>query len=108
MTTSTPETLPTAPRGTRTSSGVDKPTTRLRCPRTNGGEEASSCERHFPAKETGDGSTRALGREVASQSKGLVQALRSGVTYYVILEFRVIPDFAVRRPQLQKEAVRGK
>jgi hypothetical protein len=30
------------------------------------------------------------------------------VTYYAIQEFRVIPDFAGRRPQLKKEAVRGK
>jgi hypothetical protein len=45
---------------------------------------------------------------MASEGEALVEALRSGVTYYVIQEFRVIPDFAGRRPQLTKEAVRGK
>jgi hypothetical protein len=50
----------------------------------------------------------ALDREVASEGEALVEALRSGVTFYAIQEFRVIPDFASRRPQLEKEAVRGK
>ena len=45
---------------------------------------------------------------MASEGEALVEALRSGVTYYAIQEFRVIPDFAGRRPQLQKEAVPGK
>jgi hypothetical protein len=108
MTTSTTETLPTTPRATRTDSGADKPTTRVRRPRTNGDEEASSCKRYFLAKETGDGSTPSLGREVASEGEALVEALRSGGTYYAIQEFRVIPDFTGRKPQLQKEAVRGK
>jgi hypothetical protein len=108
MTTTTPETVPTTARGTRSDSGADKPTARSRRPRTNGDEEASSCTRYFLAKETGDGSTPSLGRELASEGEALVEALRSGVTYYAIQEFRVIPDFAGKRPQLQKEAVRGK
>ena len=108
MTTSTPETVPTTARGTRTDSDADKPTTRSRRPRSNGDEEASSCTRYFLAKANGDGSTPALDREVATEGEALVEALRLGVTYYAIQEFRVIPDFAGRRPQLQKEAVRGK
>jgi len=100
--------VPAAARGTRTDSGAEKPTTRTRRTRANAGEEDSGCARYFLAKTNGDGSIPALDREVATEGEALVDALRLGVTYYAIQEFRVIPDFAGRRPQLKKEAVRGK
>lgn len=108
MTTSTAETVPAAARTTRTDSGNEKPTTRTRRTRTNADEENNVCARYFLAKANGDGSTPALDREVATEGEALVEALRLGVTYYAIQEFRVIPDFAGRRPQLKKEAVHGK
>ena len=49
-----------------------------------------------------------FGREAASESEALVEALRSVVTYDAIQEFRVISDFAGTRPPFEKEAVRGK
>jgi hypothetical protein len=108
MTTSTAETVPAAARATRTDSATEKPTTRTRRTRANTGEEDGGSARYFLAKANGDGSTPALDREVATEGEALVEALRLGVTYYAIQEFRVIPDFAGRRPQLKKEAVRGK
>ena len=41
-------------------------------------------------------------------AEALVEAIRSGLTFYAIQEFRVILDFAGRRPQLEKGAMRGK
>ena len=107
MITSTVETIPAAARATRTD-GTEKPTTRTRRPRTDAGEEDCGCARYFLAKASGDGSTPVLDREVATEGEALVEALRLGVTYYAIQEFRVIPDFAGRRPQLTKEGVRRK
>ena len=75
---------------------------RMRTRKTNG------CARYFLAKSNSNGETPALDREVASEGEALVEALRLGVTYYAIQEFRVIPDFAGKRPQLNKEAVHGK
>jgi len=43
-----------------------------------------------------------------SEGEALVEALRLGVTYYAVQEFRPVPDFAGRRPQLKKEAIRSK
>lgn len=107
MTTSTAETVPAAARATRTDNGTEKPTTRTRRSRANAGEEDSGFARYFLAKAQGDGDIPTLDREVATEGEALVEALRLGVTYYAIQEFRVIPDFAGRRPQLKKEAVRG-
>jgi hypothetical protein len=108
MTTSTADTVPAAAKTTRTDSGVEQQTMRTRRTRTNADEDNSGCARYFLAKANGDGSTPAFDREAASEGEALVEALRLGVTYYAIQEFRVIPDFAGRRPQLKKEAVRGK
>jgi hypothetical protein len=108
MTTSTAETVPATARATRTDSGTEKPTTRTRRTRTSGDEENGGCARYFLAKAHGDGSNPALDREVETEGEALVEALRLGVTFYAIQEFRVVPDFAGRRPQLKKEAVRGK
>ncbi len=45
---------------------------------------------------------------MASEGEALVEALRLGVTYYEIQEYRVVPDFSGRKPLLGKEAVNGK
>ena len=108
MITSTAETVPAAARATRTDGGTEKPTSRTRRPRTDAGAEDGGYARYFLAKANGDGSTPVLDREVATEGEALVEALRLGVTYYDIQEFRVIPDFAGKRPQLTKEAVRRK
>ncbi len=107
MATNTADTA-SAARTSRADSGTDKPTTRTRRARANADEENNGCARYFLAKSNSDGSTPALDREVASEGEALVEALRLGVTYYAIQEFRVIPDFAGKRPLLNKEAVHGK
>jgi hypothetical protein len=108
MASGTAETVPAIARATRTDGGAEKPVTRARRPRPNGSEEESGFIRYFLAKRDGAGGIPALDRELASEGEALVEALRSGVTFYAIQEFRVIPDFASRRPQLQKEVVHGK
>ena len=103
MATSTADTVPTA-RTTRTDSGADRPTNRTRRMRTNTDEENNGA-RYFLAKANSEGSSPALDRELETEGEALVEALRLGVTYYTVHEFRVIPDFSGRRPQLKKEAV---
>jgi len=97
-----------AARTSRADSGPEKPPTRTRRARANTDEQANGCARYFLAKPNSDGGIPALDREVASEGEALVEALRLGVTYYAVQEFRVIPDFAGKRPQLNKEAVHGK
>jgi hypothetical protein len=47
-------------------------------------------------------------RQVTSEGEALVEALRLGVTFYAVQEYRVVPDFTGRKPLLNKEAVKGK
>ena len=97
----------TPPRVVRTDGNQEKAATRTRRARTSSGEESDGGARFFLAKPGGNDGLPALDREVANESEALVEALRLGVTFYAVQEFRVIPDFSGRRPQLNKEAVRG-
>ena len=101
------DTVPAA-KATRTGSGTEATVTRTRRSRTSSGEEANGNARYFLAKANGTDGTPALDREVTSEGEALVEALRLGVTYYEVQEFRVVPDFAGRKPQLNKEAVNEK
>jgi hypothetical protein len=105
--TAAADTVPAA-KATRTDSGTETTVTRTRRSRTNSDEEANGNARYFLAKANGSDGPPALDREVTSEGEALVEALRLGVTYYEVQEFRVVPDFAGRKPQLNKEAVNGK
>lgn len=106
MATATTDTAPAA-RAPK-ADGSDKATTRGRRARTQSGEESNEHARYFLGKADSNGGPPALDREVSSEGEALVEALRLGVTYYTLQEFRVVPDFSGRRPQLQKEPVQGK
>jgi hypothetical protein len=100
----------TAPavKPTGADGGTEKPTTQNKRSRTSSDEESNGGERYFLAKGNSNGGPPAPDRELANEGEALVEALRLGVTYYVVQEFRVVPDFSGRKPLLNKEAVKGK
>src|SRR5271166_1883522 len=107
MTSTIADTVPTA-RTTRTDSGTETTATRTRRPRASSDEENNGIARYFLAKANGNGDSLAFDREVASEGEALVEALRLGVTFYEVQEYRVVPDFSGRKPLLGKEAVNSK
>lgn len=88
--------------------GGEKSPTRGRRVHAESDQESNEHARYFLGKTDSNGGPPALDREVSSEGEALVEALRSGVTYYALQEFRVVPDFSGRRPQLKKELVQGK
>ena len=105
--TATTDTVP-AVRTARAESGAETTAARTRRPRASSDEENNGNTRYFLSKANGNGDGLAFDREVASEGEALVEALRLGVTYYEIQEYRVVPDFSGRKPLLGKEAVNGK
>ena len=97
-----------AARTTKADSGADTAAARTRRSRASSGEESNGNARYFLAKTNGTDGSLALDREVASEGEALVEALRLGVTFYAVQEYRVVPDFTGRKPLLNKEAVKGK
>ena len=107
MTSTAAEMVPTA-KAARNVETNDTTVKRTRRARTSSDEEASGNTRYFLAKPNGSDDQPAFDREVANEGEALVEALRLGVSFYAVQEFRAVADFSGRKPQLDKEAVRSK
>jgi len=91
----------------RTSQDATRPNIRpSRRPRPlAAGEESGTGTRFFLPKAGTNGNSFELGREVASEGEARVEALKLGLTYYSVQEWRPVADFAGRNPELKREAV---
>ena len=106
MASATADTVPSAK--TARADGGTETTPRTRRSRTSSDEESNGNARYFLARADGTNGTPVLDRELTSEGEALVEALRLGVTFYAVQEFRVVPDFTGRKPLLNKEAVTDK
>ena len=70
--------------------------------------ESATGTRFFLPKAGTNGNSLELGREVASEGEARVEALKLGVTYYAVQEWRPVADFGGRNPELKREAVTRK
>jgi hypothetical protein len=68
-------------------------------------EESATGTRFFLPKTGTIGNSFELGREVASEGEARVEALKLGVTYYALQEWRPVADFAGKNPELKREPV---
>ncbi len=71
----------------------------------NGTESAETGCRFFLAKPGGSGETPVLGREYSREGEAMVEALKSGITYYAVTEWRPVADLSGKSPQVRKETV---
>ncbi len=95
-------------RPVRADSSAETPASRTRRSRTDSDEQSNGNTRYFLANPHGSDGQPALDRELANEGEALVEALRLGVSFYAVQEFRAVPDFSGRKPQLNKEAVTNK
>jgi hypothetical protein len=82
-----------APRGTR----------KLRTSPADSGQ----VQRFFLAKAGGSGAVPELGKEVPGEPEAMVESLKTGLTYFVVSEWRGVADFSGKKPQLGREAARS-
>ena len=64
--------------------------------------------RYFIAKENGVTTLPQLGKEFASEKEALIESLRTGQTFFAISEWKAIPDFSGKNPQILKQMVASK
>jgi hypothetical protein len=76
--------------------------------RSAGGEETMSGARFFLAKSGANGQAPELGREFSNEGEARVEALKLGMTYYSLQEWRPVADFAGKNPELKREPVTRK
>ena len=82
-----------SPRGTRKIRG--------------GQANATESQRFFLAKAGGTNGVPEFSKEFPGEPEAMVESLKSGLSYFVVSEWRGIADFSGRKPQLGREAVRG-
>jgi len=64
--------------------------------------------RFFLAKAGVTGAAPALDREFQTEGEAMIEALKTGQSYFSIVEWRATADFAGKNPQVKKEAVKKK
>lgn len=83
-----------------------KPSRRARS--SSADEGSATGTRFFLPKAGTNGNSLELGREFAGEGEARVEALKLGVTYYAVQEWRPVADFAGTNPELKREAVTRK
>jgi hypothetical protein len=76
--------------------------------RSAGEKETMSGARFFLPESGANGHAPELGRESSNEGEARVEALKLGVTYYSLQEWRPVADFAGKNPELKREPVTGK
>jgi len=76
--------------------------------RSAGEEETMSGARFFLPKPGANGHAPELGREFSNEGEARVEALKLGMTYYSLQEWRPVADFAGKNPELKREPVTKK
>jgi hypothetical protein len=93
----------------RTSPDSNRPVIRpSRRSRPVADQEGAPGTRFFLPETGTNGNSLELGREFASEGEARVEALKLGVTYYSVEEWRPVADFAGKNPELRREAVTRK
>lgn len=87
------------PESGRSSHGVGK----LRTRQAEGGE----VPRFFLAKPGGNNGVPEFSREVPGEPEAMVESLKTGLSYFVVSEWRGVADLSAKKPQLGREAVRS-
>ncbi len=87
------------PEAGRSSRGTRK----VRAGQTGGVE----VQRFFLAKTGGNNSVPEFSKEVPGEPEAMVESLKTGLSYFVVSEWRGVADFSGRKPQLGREAVRN-
>ena len=64
-------------------------------------------QRFFLAKPGGTHGVPEFGKEFLGEAEAMVESLKTGLSYFVVSEWRGIADFSGRKPQLSREAVRA-
>src|SRR5712692_10024948 len=81
------------------------PAKRQKRRKNNGARRAEKGCRFFLAKPGGSGESPVFGREFSKQGEAMVEALKSGITYYVVTEWRPVADLSGKTPQVRRETV---
>jgi len=67
--------------------------------------EATPSPRYFLAKDQTSGSVPQFGKELTNENEALIESVRTGLPYYIVSEWKAVPDLSGKTPQIIKEPV---
>src|SRR5258708_37439176 len=91
------------PVGQERSEQASPPAKRQTRRQKNGNESAEAGYRFFLAKPGGSAEIPVFGREFSNEGEAMVEALKSGITYYTVTEWRPVADLSGKTPQGRNE-----
>jgi hypothetical protein len=68
-------------------------------------KETPAAMRYFIARENGVASLPQLGKEFSGEKEALIESLRTGLSFFAVSEWKAIPDFSGKNPQILKQTV---
>jgi hypothetical protein len=67
--------------------------------------EVTASPRYFLAKDQSSSLVPQLGKELANENEALIESVRSGLAYFIVSEWKAVPDLSGKTPQIIKEPV---
>jgi hypothetical protein len=64
-------------------------------------------QRFLLAKPGGSNGVLEFSKEFPGEPEAMVESLKTGLSYFVVSEWRGVADFSGKKPQLGREPVRG-
>lgn len=77
-----------------------------RKPRANA-PNGTEAQRFFIAKPGTSTGMPDLGKEFPGESEAMAESFKTGLSYFIVSEWKGVADFSGRKPQLGREAARG-
>jgi hypothetical protein len=93
---------------TRTPSAATPPASAGTRRRRRNGNFDDAVARYFLPKPGSSPATPELGQEVASEGEALIQAFRTGQTFYTLTAWKAVPEVNGGSPVIVKQAVAAK
>ena len=67
--------------------------------------KATASPRYFLAKEQNSGPVPQFGKELANENEALIESVRTGLAYFIVSEWKAVPDLSGKTSQIVKEPV---
>ena len=67
--------------------------------------EATANPRYFLGKDQNSTAVPQFGKEFTNENEALIESVRTGLAYFIVSEWKAVPDLSGKTPQIIKEPV---
>jgi len=67
--------------------------------------ESAASPRYFLGKDQNNSPVPQFGKEFTNENEALIESVRTGLAYFIVSEWKAVPDLSGKTPQIIKEPV---